>query len=195
MDKQKTNQTNIYVLLLEENKYYIGKSSDVEKRYQEHLNGLGSAWTNKYKPIILERTIQNANSFDEDRYVKEYMHMYGIDNIRGGSYSMLELSDNQKEVIKKEIWGANDCCNKCGKKDHFINNCSEKYDVDGNKINKNWLDIIYVNITKTINLLSNTNINILNPPNLSNNMCYRCGRTGHYIRQCYARTHINGNVL
>jgi predicted GIY-YIG superfamily endonuclease len=31
---------SIYILRLESGKYYVGKTDDVPKRYQEHLNGL-----------------------------------------------------------------------------------------------------------------------------------------------------------
>ena len=42
----------IYVLKLEENKYYIGQSKDTEQRKRLHLKGKqGSEWTKKYKPI------------------------------------------------------------------------------------------------------------------------------------------------
>ena len=48
-------KTNIYILRLEGGKYYVGKSDNPTKRYQEHLNGSGSAWTKKYPPIsVLE---------------------------------------------------------------------------------------------------------------------------------------------
>ena len=59
--------TNIYVLRLEGNRYYVGKSNDVVTRYQQHINGYGSAWTRKYKPISLEKTIKNVSSFEEDK--------------------------------------------------------------------------------------------------------------------------------
>ena len=78
--------TNVYVLHLECGKYYIGKSDNVNNRYFQHLNGSGSAWTRKYKPISLEKIIENVSSFEEDKITKEYMSKYGIDNVRGGSY-------------------------------------------------------------------------------------------------------------
>ena len=62
--------TNIYVLLLEHNKYYVGKSNSVKERFEQHKNGMGSVWTRMYKPISLEKTIDQASPFDEDRYVK-----------------------------------------------------------------------------------------------------------------------------
>ena len=71
--------TNIYVLRLVGGRYYIGKSDNITNRYQQHLNGNGSAWTKKYKPVSLEKTIKNVSSFEEDKVTKEYMSKYGID--------------------------------------------------------------------------------------------------------------------
>lgn len=115
--------TNIYILKLQGGKYYIGKTSDPVKRYQEHLEGRGSAWTKKYKPVSLEKVIKNASPFDEDKYTKEYMAKYGIDKVRGGSYVSMELDEVQEEALTREIWGAKDCCTQCGRKGHFVNDC------------------------------------------------------------------------
>ena len=52
--------TNIYILRCEGGRYYVGKSDNVMKRYQQHLSGSGSAWTRKYKPIAIEKMIKNA---------------------------------------------------------------------------------------------------------------------------------------
>ncbi len=93
------SNTNIYILKLEHGKYYVGKSDDVMKRYQQHLCGNGSAWTRRYKPISLEKTIEGVSSFEEDKITKEYMSKYGIENVRGGSYVEIELDDIQKESL------------------------------------------------------------------------------------------------
>ena len=65
--------TNIYILKLENNKYYVGKTDNLEKRKQAHLNGTASSWTKKYKPLSVDKIIQNASPFDEDKYTIEYM--------------------------------------------------------------------------------------------------------------------------
>jgi hypothetical protein len=88
------------------------------------MNGNGSVWTRKYKPIKMERVIRSASSFDEDKFTKEYMSTYGIDNVRGGSYTTVELSEEQKEFLTREIWGANDLCGRCGDAGHFIRYCT-----------------------------------------------------------------------
>src|SRR5271169_63316 len=72
----------IYILECEEDKKYIGRvntKDDVQKRFMKHKSGEGSAFTRKYKPIKIERIIENVNIFDEDSRVIEYMNKYGID--------------------------------------------------------------------------------------------------------------------
>jgi hypothetical protein len=117
--------TTIYILKLREGKYYVGKSDNVQKRFQQHLEGQGSAWTKKYSPIKIQQTITNASPFDEDRYVKECMSKYGVDNVRGGSYTQISLGDGVTAQIEKEIRGATDKCMKCGESGHFVSNCTE----------------------------------------------------------------------
>ena len=95
---------------MEGGRYYIGRSDDVIKRYQQHTSGLGSAWTKKYKPVRILDTIENVSPFDEDKITKEYMAKYGIENVRGGSYVEIELSELQTEALKIELWQAKDLC-------------------------------------------------------------------------------------
>ena len=40
---------NIYILQLENNKYYIGKTTQPEIRLESHFNSNGSSWTIKTK--------------------------------------------------------------------------------------------------------------------------------------------------
>jgi len=120
------SNTNIYILSLEGGRYYIGKSNNVINRYQQHLNGSGSAWTRKYKPVSLEKIIENVSPFEEDKVTKEYMSKYGIDKVRGGSYVEIELSKFHIDAIKMEIWSAKDLCTQCGRSGHFVKDCYAK---------------------------------------------------------------------
>jgi hypothetical protein len=114
----------IYILLLENDKIYIGRTSNFERRYDEHINGKGSWWTQKHKPVkILDKYIC-SNSFEEDTFVKIYMGEYGIENVRGGSYVQDKLDDNQIELLQKEIRFAKNQCVNCGESDHFVKNCN-----------------------------------------------------------------------
>jgi GIY-YIG catalytic domain len=114
---------SIYTLLLEGNKYYVGITNNLSKRLTQHFSGIGSAWTSMYKPIKHIETIENCDVFDEDKYTKIYMHKYGIDNVRGGSYSTIDLSSNVKKMLLKEFNTIDNKCFICERVGHFAKNC------------------------------------------------------------------------
>ncbi len=98
-----SNTTNIYILKLKGGNYYVGKTDNVEKRFIDHMSGNGSVWTKKYKPICIDKIIKNCSKYDKDRYVKEYMEKYGIDKVRGGSYTTIDLTAEQINLITNEM--------------------------------------------------------------------------------------------
>ena len=115
----------IYILLLELNKYYIGKTNNPDIRLDYHFNSDGSEWTKIYKPIKVYEVISNCDSYDEDKYTLKYMEKEGINNVRGGSFSQIELSVEQIKLISQMIKGATDKCFNCGESGHFIKDCME----------------------------------------------------------------------
>jgi predicted GIY-YIG superfamily endonuclease len=56
---------SIYILKLEDNKYYVGKTKNINKRILEHFSNNGSEWTKKYKPIEIIDTFKSNDVFDE----------------------------------------------------------------------------------------------------------------------------------
>ena len=113
----------IYSLKLITNKYYIGKTDSPHFRLQDHFDSSGSAWTKKYKPISIHQVIPDMNDHDEQRITQEYMNKYGIDNVRGGPWCSLDISEH-KNTIEHMIHSESDNCYKCGKSGHFANQCS-----------------------------------------------------------------------
>lgn len=116
----------VYVLELSDNKYYVGKTNNLDARIKEHITNNGSAWTTKYKPLTLVEKYENCDDFDEDKYVKIYMMRCGIDNVRGGSYSQIVLEPNVIEMLNKELCSATDKCFTCGLSSHFTKECRGK---------------------------------------------------------------------
>ena len=113
----------IYALELESGKYYIGKTSNPKFRLNSHFNQYGSSWTKKYKPINIHQIIPDCDDFDEDKYTLKYMKKYGINNVRGGSFCQLKLTDENRKTIEKMIKGSSDKCYKCGGHGHYASNC------------------------------------------------------------------------
>jgi cellular nucleic acid-binding protein len=97
------NNVCVYILKLKNNKYYIGKSENVLHRIDDHKRSKGCKWTSLHKYLSVEKIIPNCDSYDEDKYTKLYMSEYGIDNVRGGSYTQIELTDQVKEQLLKEL--------------------------------------------------------------------------------------------
>ena len=112
----------IYILKLKQGKYYVGKTSNPNFRIESHFNSEGTEWTKMYKPEKLLEII-DGDDYDEDKYTKMYMDKYGIDNVRGGSYTSIILDKETKNHLVKNSNSTNDRCFKCGKEGHFASNC------------------------------------------------------------------------
>jgi hypothetical protein len=182
--------SKIYVLKLQKNKFYVGKTNNIERRYQEHLDGSGSTWTKKYKPIQIYKIHEASSPFDEDKYTKMYMNEFGIDNVRGGLYVQENLDEIQKYTLQKEIWGANNCCTRCGRNNHFVSNCFASIDVDNNEI------IEYVDEEDSdVDDSESENSYDVYKSSRNSHSCYRCGREGHFASNCYAKYHISGKYI
>ncbi len=138
----------IYILKLEQNKYYVGLSKYPESRIQEHFNGNGSSFTTLYKPIHIVKQIQTYDRYDEDKIVKQCMSKYGILNVRGGSYSNLELSNETVDFLEKEIMHARNACFRCLKRGHFMKNCNAKTNIRGSSLSSRTLFIFKNNQLK-----------------------------------------------
>jgi len=102
----------------------------------------------------------------EDLKVKEYMFKFGMNNVRGGSYSKNELEDFQIRALQKEHRNASGLCYECGNSNHLASACPKKqgglrHEPASEKI-------------------------------ASMQKCLRCGRKGHVIASCFAKTRFDG---
>lgn len=91
----------LYVIKIDNEKYLLHCSNRNETEKTNIL--LECELQYNYNPIsILESTIIHQNS-EIDFYVKKFMHYYGIDNVRGGSYIEENMNNNTKNQILKEF--------------------------------------------------------------------------------------------
>ena len=117
------DQLTIYVLFLSNNNYYIGKTNKpIADRFTEHLNG-SVAWTTLHKPLNIIELINTTNPIDEDSITKKYMCIYGIEHVRGGSYTKIILDDWMLKALEHEFISIKNKCYKCKKEGHFAKNC------------------------------------------------------------------------
>ena len=115
----------VYVLKLENDKYYVGKSNEKRKRIQRHMNGVGCTWTKKYNPISeLVPITRPQQSFWELWETLELMKKYGVDNVRGSMFTSPYPMLREDKIMAAQLYcELYDLCRKCGEKGHFITNC------------------------------------------------------------------------
>ena len=174
-DSMDTSIQRLYVLELKYGKYYVGTTNNLQRRFQEHMDGVGSVWTRKYTPLTIERSVLVDSPLHEDRVTKELMLKHGIDNVRGGSYCKINLDDGQYQALTTELCSATGECFKCGRTGHFAAQCHLK-------------DVTKKDERKSTQCHPKT-------ASKRDEGCFRCGRSGHFANACYARTDIDGYIL
>lgn len=193
---------------MSENKYYIGKTQKPDYRLADHFKGKGSQWTKIYKPLEVVELIPDCDDYDEDKYVRIYMDKYGIDNVRGGSFSKIKLSQATRKQLETMSRGTSDKCFKCGEGGHFSRGCrggSKAYNNDKKDIKiteKKEEKKIYDNfMTDVFGFVKEVMVEELRPRKRikkyfkGNVTCYRCGRKGHYATRCKNKTHKDGHKI
>ena len=78
---------SVYVLALEDGKYYVGLATHgCEFRIGEHCGNMGSKWTQQYEPLHVIDFYYPASKKLEKEVTIYYAHKYGAANVRGGPY-------------------------------------------------------------------------------------------------------------
>jgi hypothetical protein len=96
------NKLYMYFISLDQDKMFLytdfkgNDESIIEKAQEKH------AFIKLYQPRKIVFTIEINDFYDVDKYVKQFMHMFGIDNTRGGSYCDILMDEESLKCIERE---------------------------------------------------------------------------------------------
>ena len=186
-------ETYIYTLQLDEGFYYVVSSKNVQARFQQHLQGNGSAWTRLHRPIRIDTCVPcgkgETPGLKEDSCVKELMIHHGMEKVRGGQYSNCQLSEAQEHELTRTIRHAANHCLQCGREGHYAKNCYARTDTSGRYITGKRITEspararTHERVGRSLGMPSNAD------------KCFRCGREGHSSNSCYAKTDVSGRPI
>ncbi len=168
----------IFVLRLQDDKYFVGKTKETHQKLKQTVLQTPAAWIEKYPAVEIHSSIL-GDAYDEDKYVLKCMREYGIENVRGGSYSNVDLSMDQIISIRRALCTATNSCIACGTVGHNIFECKE--------------DICYRcgRTGHSVDVCKAT-VHVLNG---RLDGCYRCGRPDHWSIRCNRSKDIFGRKL
>jgi len=129
-----TNHGIVYILELENGKYYVGHTKEMEhKRIMEHGYGRNSAqWTRIYKPITIIKTLPGS-TMDEDRITLHAMEVYGWSNVRGGKWCIVDMKNPPRE-LQNQLLQNPEVCGNCHRTGHTETICLWNTDIWGDAI-------------------------------------------------------------
>lgn len=98
----------VYVLLLQDGYFYVGKTaSDFSQHVKTYFNTSGNFtgidWLSLHPPVkpLFYCYTQNP-SYDKNVFLS-LVGMYGLDKIRGYTYTNIRLTEREKQKIKDEF--------------------------------------------------------------------------------------------
>jgi len=121
--------TGVYVLRLDNKPtpfFYVGKSSNIAERIQQHRDGegaycvMGEPFTQV--PPVTHGSMDDMESWERNEVLTR-MFEFGINNVRGWMYTFKTMSVEQKVSAFDQICEKFDRCRKCGRGTHFVRDC------------------------------------------------------------------------
>merc|ERR1712168_164311 len=133
----------VYILQLDNDKIYVGKSANPEQALFDHkYNKIQCEWTQLYKPVgeggfMMAPYIGSDTDVDDVTY--QLMIQYGYENVRNCTqYTTKELNATQIKTLKDSLGGSDEmkACARCGRMYHTQNCCTVYRDILGKVIDE-----------------------------------------------------------
>ena len=151
---QRLRMVNIYVLELQGNKYYVGKTNHTFQRFNQHKSGSGAKWTQKHKVKDLFAFHKDMKDTDENKITIQMMKKYGVRNVRGGSWTKVNMTEAEIKRLEKRISGRSKrrskssstkkttrpkkkiSCTRCGRTSHTVEKCYARFHANGKSLTR-----------------------------------------------------------
>ena len=145
---------NIYVLELQGNKYYVGKTNHTFQRFNQHKSGSGAKWTQKHKVKDLFAFHKDMKDTDENKITIQMMKRYGVRNVRGGSWTKVNMTEAEIKRLEKRINARGKrrtkssstkkttkakkriSCTRCGRTSHTVDKCYARFHANGKSLTR-----------------------------------------------------------
>jgi predicted GIY-YIG superfamily endonuclease len=125
----------IYILELAQGRVYVGHSSDMKRRLQQHMSGQGAAFTKAFPPtgVLLPRLgmVTGSSEAAERDETLRYMFLRGIPLVRGWKFTRVHMAEDEQRDAEENIRELFDLCRRCGHPGHFITQCKANFDRNG----------------------------------------------------------------
>ena len=151
---QRLRMVNIYVLELQGNKYYVGKTNHTFQRFNQHKSGSGAKWTQKHKVKDLFAFHKDMKDTDENKITIQMMKKYGVRNVRGGSWTKVNMTEAEIKRLEKRISARGKrrskssstkkttrakkkiSCTRCGRTSHTVEKCYARFHANGKSLTR-----------------------------------------------------------
>ncbi len=140
------HMVNIYVLELKDGKYYVGKTNHTFQRFNQHKSGTGAKWTQRHKVVDLFAFHKNMNDTDENKITIQMMRKYGVRNVRGGSWTKVDMTEREIQKLEKRLHSRTKrktaskrnrkTCTRCGRTSHTVSKCYARFHANGKSLEK-----------------------------------------------------------
>jgi len=134
---------NIYVLKLKGGKYYVGKTNHTIQRFNQHQTGGGAKWTKKYPMVDLFAFHYGMKDSDENKITIQMMRKYGVKNVRGGSWTKVDMTQNEIDKLESKInkrrtvkRRKSKSCSRCGRSSHTVSSCYARFHANGKPLKR-----------------------------------------------------------
>ena len=204
----------VYVLALKDGFYYIGRFN-----ISQIKNGGGSSWTKLHPPVSVVETIyrdaEYDEEFDEDEIVYKYMKKYGVDKVRGGTYSSTLLSDYSIKILNEKL-NKNEYIYKANENSVITTTDADfttvVYDSSKKNQSSDSKKSSRVSSSSSAHVCSYCEVSFIDDVMLKKHeercmdsyftknkndgkICERCGRHTHITQYCKAKTDIQGYII